>query len=124
MLDDFNTPEALAALFGAARQAGREISERLESRHEFLALKKAFDELMGHILGFDLGRDQTIFVPFVDSTQRAAPLGAKEIREKLIRREQARQANDYALADQLRDEIQAEGWAIEDTPEGPVLRPS
>jgi len=123
MQDDFNTPEAMAALFGAARQAGREISERLEVRHEFLELKKAFDELMGQILGFDLGRDQTVFLPFIDDTQGAVPLGAKEIQERLMRREQARQEKDYALADQLRDEIQAEGWAIEDTPEGPVLRP-
>lgn len=124
MLDDFNTPEALAALFGAARRAGREISERLESRHEFLELKRAFDELMGQVLGFDLGRGQTIFAPFIDSTVEDVPLGAKEIREKLVRREQARQERDFALADQLRDEIQADGWAIEDTPGGPVLRPS
>ena len=120
MQDDFNTPEAVAALFEATRQAGQQISERLKARFEFVDLKETFDELMGQVLGFDLGRDQTIFLPPINITLG----GANEIQKKLFRREQARQEKDYALADLLRDEIQAEGWAVEDTPEGPVLRPS
>jgi cysteinyl-tRNA synthetase len=62
MLDDFNTPEALSALFDATRQADREISTHPAARSEFLDLKEAFDELAGEILGFDLTRNQTIFL--------------------------------------------------------------
>jgi cysteinyl-tRNA synthetase len=62
MLDDFNTPEALTALFDATRQAERQISIHPAARSEFLDLKEAFDELAGEILGFDLNRNQTIFL--------------------------------------------------------------
>jgi cysteinyl-tRNA synthetase len=57
MLDDFNTPEALTALFDATRQAEREISTHPAARSEFFDLKEAFDELAGEILGFDLSRN-------------------------------------------------------------------
>jgi cysteinyl-tRNA synthetase len=62
MLDDFNTPEALTALFDATRQAERQISIHPAARSEFLDLKEAFDELAGEILGFDLNRNRTIFL--------------------------------------------------------------
>jgi cysteinyl-tRNA synthetase len=60
MLNDFNTPEALSALFDATRQAEREISMHPAARSEFLALKGAIEEFAGRILGFDLTRNQTI----------------------------------------------------------------
>jgi cysteinyl-tRNA synthetase len=62
MLNDFNTPEALTALFDATRQAERQISMHPAARSEFLALKEAIEELAGRILGFDLTRNQTIFL--------------------------------------------------------------
>jgi cysteinyl-tRNA synthetase len=62
MLDDFNTPEALTALFDVTRQAERQISIHPAARSEFLDLKEAFDELAGEILGFDLNRNQVIFL--------------------------------------------------------------
>src|SRR5919199_1272563 len=63
MRDDFNTPEAIAALFEAARRAGQEISAHHESAREFAGLKEAFEELLGGVLGFELSQDQTIYVP-------------------------------------------------------------
>lgn len=41
--------------------------------------------------------------------------------EKVEAREQARNARDWARADQLRDEVLALGWQINDTPEGPEV---
>ncbi len=35
-----------------------------------------------------------------------------------------REAGDYAEADRLRDEILAMGFVVEDSPEGPRLRPA
>lgn len=48
-----------------------------------------------------------------------------ELRIKTLvdEREQARQDRDFAKADALRKELEAEGFVIEDTREGPVLRP-
>ena len=41
----------------------------------------------------------------------------------LARRQDARKAKDWSLADQLRDEISSAGWVIKDTPDGAELRP-
>src|ERR687885_2645323 len=70
MQDDFNTPEAIAALFEAARRAGQEISTHPKSMREFAGLKKAFEELLGGVLGFELSQDQTIYVPSVARSTR------------------------------------------------------
>jgi cysteinyl-tRNA synthetase len=126
MRDDFNTPEAIAALFEAARRAGQEISTHPNSMREFAGLKKAFEELLGGVLGFELSEDQMVYVPSIPGEERfgetTVMLGpGPEVKEKVDRREQARQQKDWTTADQLRDELRAEGWSIEDTPEGPVL---
>ena len=42
--------------------------------------------------------------------------------EMLERREKARQEKDWTLADQLRHEITAAGYVIEDTPHGARLK--
>jgi cysteinyl-tRNA synthetase len=46
------------------------------------------------------------------------------VRALLERRERARADRDYAEADQLRDQIRAEGWEVRDGPEGPELIPA
>ena len=53
MRDDFNTPEALAAVFDAAGRVGREISANPQSAHEVASFKDALGEILG-VLGFDL----------------------------------------------------------------------
>ena len=43
--------------------------------------------------------------------------------EKLIElRETARAENNWTLADSLRDQIRAEGWAVEDTTKGQKVK--
>src|ERR671932_672064 len=126
MRNDFNTPEAIAALFEAAKRAGQEISAHPNSMREFAGLKKTFEELLGEVLGFELSEDQMVYVPSVPGDERfgetTVMLGpGPEVKEKVDRREQARQQKDWTIADQLRDELRAEGWSIEDTPQGPVL---
>jgi cysteinyl-tRNA synthetase len=37
-------------------------------------------------------------------------------------RQAARKAKDFKRADQIRDELKAKGWVIEDTPKGPKLK--
>jgi len=46
-----------------------------------------------------------------------------EVVELARRRDEARAARDFALADELRDAIHAAGWVAEDTPAGTALRP-
>ena len=45
------------------------------------------------------------------------------IKTLIAEREEARQDRDFAKADELREELEAEGFVIEDTCEGPLLRP-
>ena len=37
-------------------------------------------------------------------------------------RQAARKAKDFARADQIRNELDAQGWVIEDTPKGPRVK--
>ena len=118
MQDDFNTPEAIAAVFDAAGRAGREISERPEAAHEFASFKDALEEILG-VLGFDLSGEfdteiEGVRVRYAEEPDNGVP-------EKAAQRELARQGKDWETADRLRDEVHAQGWVIEDTSEGPIL---
>jgi len=126
MRDDFNTPEAIAALFEAAGKAGQEISTRPQATGDFSNLKDALAELL-FLLGFTLpvesqkttvGSEITLRWRTEESADRELP---RQVRKMIVEREQARREKDWALADRLRDELHAEGWIVEDTPEGPVL---
>ena len=45
------------------------------------------------------------------------------IQAMAAKRQQARADKDWAIADQMRDEIAAAGYEVEDTPDGPRVRP-
>ncbi len=118
MRDDFNTPEALAALFEAASRAGQEVAARPEAAREFAALKEVMEEILA-IFGFDFAEEIASSVNGVRVLYEEEP--GEETLLRVAEREKARQRKDWAVADRLRDELRAEGWAIEDTPEGPVV---
>ena len=118
MRDDFNTPEAVAAVFDAAGEAGREISSLPEAAKEFASLKDALEEVLG-VLGFDLAEELVTEVDGIRVRyEQELDDGALE---RVIQREKARREKDWKAADRLRGEIQARGWAVEDTSEGPIL---
>lgn len=120
MAEDLNTPEVIAALFEAAGRAGREISEHPEAADRFRSLAEAVEEIMT-VFGFDLARE---LVAEVDGVRIRYSGGPDEgILERAAGRERARRERDWATADRLRDELGADGWAVEDTPEGPILSP-
>jgi len=118
MQDDLNTPEAIATLFEVAGRAGREISTRPEAAGEFASLAEAIEEVMT-IFGFDLAQELSTEVAGVHIRYSEEP-GA-EVLERVATRERARLEKDWATADRLRDELHADGWAVEDTSEGPIL---
>ena len=118
MQDDLNTPEVIAALFEAAGRAGREVADRAEAADEFASLAEAVEEIMT-IFGFDLDQERTVEVDGVLVRYSGEPV--ESVVSRVAGRERARREKDWATADRLRDEIYAEGWAVEDTPEGPIL---
>ncbi|MGI9048527.1 MAG: cysteine--tRNA ligase [Rubrobacteraceae bacterium] len=122
MRDDFNTPEAIAAIFDAVGEAGREISSRPEAAREFASLKDALEETLD-IFGLDR---IVLFSAYAGGASEGALVWfsedpGEEIRSQAGDRELARRAKDWKTADRLRGEIQARGWAVEDTSEGPIL---
>jgi cysteinyl-tRNA synthetase len=118
MRDDLNTPEAIAAIFDAASRAGQEISNRPEAAGEFSSLAEALRDVL-IVFGFDLAEE---IVADVDGVRvRYSEDPGEDLLRRVAEREQARQEKDWMLADRIRDELHAEGWAVEDTSEGPIL---
>ena len=104
MDDDFNTREALAALYGLAREANRHAPGALASELRD-AVAAAFEELGGEVLG--------LFAP-----REAVGPGDAEIKALLAQREAARAAKEWAEADRIRDELAEQGVEVQDTPDG------
>jgi cysteinyl-tRNA synthetase len=118
MQDDLNTPEAIAAVFDAASRAGQEISERPEAAGEFSSLAEVLRGILT-IFGFDLAAESAADVDGVRVRYSEEP--EEGVLRQVAERERARRERDWSLADRIRDELLAEGWAIEDTSEGPIL---
>jgi cysteinyl-tRNA synthetase len=97
--DDLNLPKALAVLWDALSDATLADIEK-----HSLALR--FDE----VLGLDLAQVGEEAVP-----QAVLALASE--------RETARAAKNWSESDRLRDEILAQGFVVQDTPQGPVVRP-
>jgi cysteinyl-tRNA synthetase len=98
LAEDFNTPQALGALFEWIREANR--------RSEAVGRADLVEMLA--VLG-------------LENLAEAGDEAGDEQLELLERREQARAAKDWAAADRLRDELAAGGWTVRDGPGGPEL---
>jgi len=111
MDDDFNTPQALGALFDLAR-ALYEHLERAEAPDHQRALVAGVAELrrLGGALGL-FARGVTIAGP------------PPEVESLLSERGEARKRRDWRRSDELRDAIGKLGWSVEDTAAGPRLTP-
>jgi cysteinyl-tRNA synthetase len=99
--DDLDMPQALVVLNEAV--ASPELSG-----HEKYELLASWDS----VLGLDLERL---------ALEAWQPTG--EMLELVRRRDDARNAGDFATADWLRDELSAEGLEVMDTPQGTRIRP-
>ena len=118
MRDDLNTPKVIASLFDATSPVSVLITFDRPAAREFSALKEALKEILT-TFGFELAEESESEVDGV----RVRYVGEPEagVLNRVAEREGARRSRDWALADRLRDELKAEGWVVEDTPDGPVL---
>jgi len=101
LADDFNTPQARAALFDWVSEVNRRIDagERVgPGRVEEMLWALGLEDLL--------------------SVEDEAP---DELRKLAAERDEARAERDFARADEIRDRLTGEGWEIRDTPEGARL---
>lgn len=102
MDDDLNTPQALAALFTFIKEMNilldqGNIGEK--NAQDIIAFLKDTDKILG-VLSFERG------------TLDAA------IEKRIQEREAARKRKDFATADAIRKQLEAEGILLDDTPQG------
>lgn len=109
--EDLNAPGALAAVFDLVREANGILDEAggtapAEGVEACLSFLEDFDRVFG-VLGL---REK--------ERGRLAPGVRSWLEERIERRQEARAAGDYERADAIREEVEARGIALEDTPEG------
>ncbi len=104
MDDDLNTAEALGVVFELVRVINSELAEPLSK--SALESARATLETLTDVLGLAF------------ETGGGIPA---EITELADARQSAKAEKNWALADALRDEIQAKGYKITDTPQGPHI---
>jgi len=92
--EDLNTPRSLAILWKMIKDPDLRSGQKR-------TLVLDFDKILG--LGLDKIEREEI---------------SQEVRDLLKERNKARQAKDFAKADNLRKEIKKRGWIVEDTPRG------
>ena len=106
MDDDFNTADAITAIFDLIKDTNTNIT--IDSSKE---LSQKALELIRE-LGAPLGM-------FQKSTKGNLE---EEIEALIAKRQQARKDRDFALADKIRDELKDRGIVLEDTPQGVRLK--
>jgi len=104
MEDDFNTPEAIGALFDLAREINRLKQDDADAAAGLSALLIS----LGGVLGvLQLPADEFL-------RQGSENIDTVYIEELIARRNTARAEKDWAMADQIRDELQALNVILED----------
>ena len=102
MDDDFNTADAISALFEMVKLANTGAGE--SSSREFVSrLRREIDTLCG-VLGI--------------LTEKKEEVLDSQIEEMIAARQQARKEKNFALADEIRGKLQEMGILLEDTREG------
>ncbi|MFD0694313.1 cysteine--tRNA ligase [Paenibacillus sp. GCM10027628] len=103
MNDDFNTPDAITAVFDLVAEANLYLQqERVNAAalQLFLEQLQAFDQVLGLL------------------SHEADELLDEEIEQLIVERTEARKSKNWARADEIRDLLTEKGIFLEDTPQG------
>jgi cysteinyl-tRNA synthetase len=100
--DDLNLPQGVGHIFELVREANTLLDEKKVGEDGRRALLGLIEEIDGHL--DVIGADE--------------PGLAEEVERLISEREDARQAKDFARADQIREELKHRGIALEDSRDG------
>ncbi|WP_018663982.1 cysteine--tRNA ligase [Heyndrickxia acidiproducens] len=102
MDDDFNTANGISVLFDLSKQANYYLREKNTSEKVLQAFIKAFEDLSA-VLGLKLEDEKWL---------------DEDIEALIEKRNEARKARNFQLADQIRDQLKEMNIVLEDTPQG------
>lgn len=102
MDDDFNTANAISAIFDLIKSSNIKFNETVDVKYakKFLTQIVEFCDVLGII------------------TERKTEILDSEIEDLITQRTQARKNKDFALADKIRNDLLEKGIVLEDTREG------
>ncbi len=106
--DDFNTPKAFAVLFDFIKETNKTLDEDKVFKKEAVEIYKFLEEI-NKIFGI------------IDFKEVSKTIPA-EIRKLLKNREKFRKEQNWAKSDELRAEIERQGYIIEDTKDGAIVK--
>ena len=113
MDDDFNTPQALAAMQGVARELNQ---FKADGDSGCVARSAATLRAMGGVLGILAQNPDT----FLKRSVSASGLNDGDIEALLEARRMARAAKNFAESDRIRNQLTAAGILVEDKPGAPT----
>jgi cysteinyl-tRNA synthetase len=106
MDDDLNVAAAWGAIFDWVRDMNRRMAEKSLEANSAASALAAWNKI-----------DSVLAIGVAPEAEAPSDIVAL-----LEGRQAARKAKDFKRSDAIRDELKANGWAIEDTPKGPKLK--
>ncbi|WP_026366315.1 cysteine--tRNA ligase [Salinicoccus albus] len=103
MDDDFNTANAITSWHELTTELNKYLQRNATEKEVLERFINAFD-IYSQVLGVDLVEDEVLL--------------DEEVEALIVERNEARASKDFARADEIRDQLKAEGIVLEDTKEG------
>jgi cysteinyl-tRNA synthetase len=125
MDDDFNTARAMGILFEAVRNLNRRIDQQgAENACLSPEGRAGIGDMIkiGNVLGLMAETPENYFQARKQAVIESQEIDPQWVEEKIRQRADARKAKDFALADQIRDQLQALNIILEDRPEGTIWK--
>ncbi|AJS60298.1 cysteine--tRNA ligase [Paenibacillus sp. IHBB 10380] len=103
MQDDFNTPDAITAMFDWVNESNLLLQQPIAKSVDLRALLEVFDEMNQVLRLYSAVKDELL---------------DEEIEQLIVERVEARQSKNWNRADEIRDQLASKGILLEDTAQG------